>query len=108
LARQAASRYPDLPGVLGRCIQSSGNHVHVIRHDIVAFPTKHNWWEKSDLGLIAQSARELLPLARQQQWKLVALPRVGTGNGQLRWSAVKPILTEILGDSPVFVIVDNA
>jgi len=108
LALQAAKRFPDLPVVLGRCIDSSGNHVHVIRHDIVAFPTKHNWWEKSDLKLIEQSAEELRALAETQGWRLVALPRVGTGNGQLRWAEVKPILNRVLAHGAVFVVVDNS
>jgi len=108
LAWQAAKRYPDLPEKLGRCIEVGGNHVHVIRHDIIAFPTKHNWWEKSDLALIGQSALELVSLVNSQGYKLVALPRVGTGNGQLRWPVVKPVLEDILGDDDRFVIVDNS
>lgn len=108
LAKQAAARYPNLPEVLGRCIEFGGNHVHVIRHDLISFPTKDNWWDDSDISLIERSALELIGIAQKQDYKLVALPRVGTGNGKLRWTHVKPILADILGDDPRFVIVDTA
>lgn len=108
LARQAALRYPNLPEVLGRCLTNSQNHVHVLRHDIVAFPTKNDWRDPSDLGLIERSAQELFDIATLQRMKLVALPRVGTGLGGLRWTEVKPILERILGNDKRFVIVDNS
>lgn len=108
LARQAAQRYPNLPEVLGRCISNSGNHVHMLRHDLVAFPTKNDWQDPADLMLIERSAEELLKLATLQQFKLVALPRVGCGLGGLRWGQVKPILERVLGEDKRFVIVDNS
>jgi|SRR6185437_3831006 len=108
-ARQAAQRYPNLPEVLGKCIAArKGPHVVAIRHDIVAFPTKRDWRDPADLALIRQSAQELLELAERMGWKLIALPRPGCGLGQLRWGDVKPILEEVWGDDPRFVIVDNS
>jgi hypothetical protein len=108
LARQAARRYPDLPEVLGRCIQEKGNHVRVIRHDIIAFPTKNDWRLPAELELIEQSAHELLKIANAMQYKLVALPRVGCGKGELRWANVRPILEGVFGNDPRFVVVDNS
>ena len=65
--------------------------------------------EKADKDLIAQSATELLDMVNKAGWKLIALPRVGTGNGQLLWGRdVKPILEDVFGDDPRFVIVDIA
>ncbi len=108
LARQAAQRYPNLPEVLGKCIANSGNHVHMLRHDIVAFPTKTDWRDPADLVLIERSAEELLKLTNQQQFKLVALSRVGCGLGNLRWSQVKPVLERVFGDDRRFMVVDNS
>lgn len=109
LALQAANRYPDLPEVLAKCIHVSGNHVHVIRHNIVAFPTKEHWRDPSSLGLIEAGALELASLANMLDWRArwsVALPRLGCGLGGLRWAHVKPILEKYLDDR--FVVVDNS
>jgi len=108
LAQQAALRFPNLPEILGKCVASSGNHVHVLRHDIVAFPTKNDWRQPSDLALIERSAHELLDKANLLQWKCVGLPRVGCGKGNLRWSQVRPVLEAVFGNDPRFVIVDNS
>lgn len=107
LAKQAATKYPNLPEVLARCILKDGNHVAGIRHDLLAFPTKEVWWQRSSLVLIERSAKELKALVDAMGWTLVAVPRVGCGNGQLRWAEVKLILEHALGDDPRFVIVDR-
>lgn len=108
LAAQAAQRYPNVPEVLGRCIlEAGGPHVVVIRHNLIAFPTKYNWWDDSDLDLMDRSATELLALVNAMGWPLVAMPRVGCGNGLRRWSEVKPILDRVFGDDRRFVIVDR-
>lgn len=49
-------------------------------------------------SIVAESARQLQALADQRQWRLVALPPVGSGNGQLEWSSVRPLLAEHLDD----------
>ena len=71
----------------------------IVMVEIVAFPTKHNWRDKSDFGLIIKSAGELMDLADKHEWKEVALPRPGCLNGQLSWEGeVKPALDKILDD----------
>lgn len=108
LALQAATRYPNLPEVLGRCILGRGNHVYGIAHNIVAFPTKNDWRDDASLELIEQSARELKELADKIGWPIVAMPRVGCGLGGLRWGHVKPVLEAVFGDDNRFVVVDRA
>lgn len=108
LAGQAARRYPDLPETLGIALQNEGNHVAVLGHGLIAFPTKDDWRDDSTLPLIERSAKELLALTNTMGYRLVALPRVGTGKGQLKWCDVRPILERTLGNDPRFVVVDNS
>jgi hypothetical protein len=110
LAKQAVARYPGIDEILGKAIQNGGgNHVHMIRHNVVSFPVKDHWTQDASLALIGQSAVELHEMmALRPDWKLVALPRVGCGNGRLRWSHVRPILEDAFGDDERIVIVDRA
>ena len=104
VAKQAATRYPNLPLALANRLWRTGNHTYVFtNYRIITFPVKHNWWEAADPALIERSAQELvagnLP-------GTIYLPRPGCGNGRLRWEHVKPIIEPILvGDQ--FVIVNK-
>lgn len=99
-AREAAQRYPRLAGLLGRRIAQRGNIVHFFsdlelgdRVGLFTFPVKHQWYEKADPALIAQSvaqfAGQLLPSATY------VMPRPGCGNGQLFYSDVRPLLLDL-------------
>jgi len=105
-AREAAIRYPDLPEKLGNSLNISGNKVfHFwIREHILTMPVKHNWWEKADIELIKESAKQLIEHADGWDFKTIVCPRPGCGNGQLDWEDVKPILSEIWDDR--FVALD--
>lgn len=119
IAKQAALKYPDLPQILGDHLKTLGNHVNVLKfisHEttneckcprytyIVAFPTKHNWWEDSDPALIEQSCQELAEMTTRAGWTTVSLPRPGCANGKLNWEDVKPICEKYFDDR--FTIVD--
>lgn len=101
-AKQATERYPFLQLTLGRAIRGWGNVPCILLPDerpmLVSFPVKHEWHELADLDLIARSARELVRLADGAGWRVVLLPRPGCGNGQRKWSEVRPILQPILDD----------
>ena len=105
-AKEAAQQYPHLPSLLGVLIEQNGNRVQEL--DIidsltllVAFPVKHNWWEKADIKLIEQSCKQLIEL--DEKYKCL-LPRPGCGNGQLDWKTeVKPICEKYLGDNITIV-----
>lgn len=56
------------------------------------------WVCKGSLELIEISARWLVILAKEKDWKVVALPKVGCGVGEFRWDEVKPILDKLLDD----------
>lgn len=106
-AKEAAQRWPELPDVLGLLIQTDGNIVQWIPdsdiHYIVTFPVKHNWWEKADLPLIEQSAKDLMLGIEYRGRQKVLLPRPGCGNGRLKWDDVSKMLEPIL-DERVWIV----
>jgi hypothetical protein len=97
IAKQAATRYPELPKRLAKHVKECGN-IPKICHDIgiVSFPTKYDWKNPSDIDLIKQSANVLMQ--QIPKGKTVAMSRPGCGNGNLEWSDVKTILEPILDD----------
>lgn len=111
IANQAAKRFPKLPAELGWCLRQYGNHCFVFsghspHYDIVTFPVKPTfgpkgepgWMVKAELPLIAQSAKELVGIAKRYDWIDILVPRPGCGYGMLHWGNVKPVLSRILDD----------
>lgn len=97
------TRFPGIQRAAGVQISKAGNHVCLLAKrdgvNLVSFPTKNNFWHNSDLGLIVQSAHELMALVEKQGWKCVYLPRPGTGLGGLNYDRqVKPAIENILDD----------
>lgn len=70
---------------------------------ICSFPTKHNWYNRSDIELIKYSAYFAVMMANETGWQKLILPRPGCSNGGLEWSFVKEVLEPILDDR--FVVV---
>ncbi len=104
LAADAAEMHPQLPFDLGPKLRLSSNHVFSFeRWRIITFPVKDLWMNDADPALIAQSADELAKLADDLELKKIFLPRVGCGNGHLRWVDVRKILAPKLDGR--FVIV---
>ncbi len=101
-AKQAKDRYPWMERRLGELLVAQGNHVHILCHELtlvlVSFPVKHEWHERADLELIAQSAQELRIMADTYEWTRVLLPRPGCGNGGRTWDEVRPILESYFAD----------
>ena len=96
VALQAKKRYSDLPYELGQYIRRFGNVVHTFReYGLLSFPVKHKWFEKADLELIEQSAKQLLYVVDRP----IYLPMVGCGNGRLAWKDVKPVLDKYFDDT---------
>jgi hypothetical protein len=115
LARAAAEECPGLAAHLGKMLKYHGNHVINLglwklkttsrEVNLIAFPTKGDWRHDSTPILVERSAKELAEDFADSG--IIALPRVGTGNGGLAWSVVKPLLEAALtGDS--FVVVNRA
>ncbi len=113
IAKAFAERWPSLPLRLGQAVKAHGNVVMVNKawevspqkihtmpsYHIISFPTKHHWKDKSDLGLIIRSAKQLVVVADKLNLKQVVLTRPGCGLGGLDWETqVKPVLEPILDD----------
>ena len=107
IALQAAQRYPKLPKLLGDCVKSKGNIVHYIKeYNIISFPTKIDWREKSNIELIKQSCYQLNILLNDIN-KQAVLPKPGCANGGLDWEReVKPIISTILTDK-IWVVTER-
>jgi O-acetyl-ADP-ribose deacetylase (regulator of RNase III) len=108
VAKAFRDGFPGLDASAGEAVRDNGNICQVVgfappRAKIIAFPTKHNWKDPSDLELIKKSARELMELIEKHNWKLVALPRPGCRNGGLSWDIVKAVIKPILDNRVVIV-----
>lgn len=113
VARYARDNWKGVDLRLGRALRRNGNIVQKIgrrkdftRHyTVVAFPVKRMWHENADMDLIVRSCKQLVNMTNHEDWKTVALPRPGCGNGQLLWANVKPAIESLLDDR--FIIVWN-
>lgn len=114
IALQAAERFPKLPLELGR-LMGRGSPFWVFpfsEYRLFTFPTKYNWWEKSDVELIKRSVMRLKALSRffsispypelNNVFPLY-MTRPGCRNGGLDWKDVKPILERYLDDKYMIV-----
>lgn len=110
LALQASERFPELPAQLGAHVNANGNTVCMFpKLGIFTFPTKHNWIEPADMNLIESSAQQLADYFAEgynlgADLPMIALPKVGCGNGELPWKEVEPIIRAYLGE--IVTIVD--
>ena len=107
VAKIARDSFDGISSDLAHLIKLNGNKVQIIRWmgynkgeiAMIAFPTKHNFWEKSDIKLIEKSARQLKEMTDFHDWRKVILPRPGCSNGKLSWIVdVKPVIEKILDD----------
>jgi hypothetical protein len=112
VAKQFAKRFPSLPKRWGyqtnlilkgklksNLIVTKYPIERISTIDLVSFPTKYDWKEKSDIDLIKRSAIQVYMISQVLGWFNVLLPRPGCSNGGLDWhSEVKPILLEILDE----------
>ena len=109
LALQAKQKYPMLPSALGQAIKALGRTsvVHISSEGLILFPTKDDWWEDSSLGLIEQGLKELTALSDLiiNHPTPIYLPRLGCGNGNLKWEYVKTVMECYLDDR--FTVVTN-
>ena len=127
IAKQIADALPEVPFILGNLIKTKGNNVHIICNEpniptIISFPVKPEtvvnngtnvvshcktkigqvtagFLAKADITLIERSLKELLDLANKHpEWKVILIPRVGCGAGELIYDTVKPLMEQYLDD----------
>jgi len=102
IAKEAKNRFPGFSTKLGMVIEKLGNNVFFWdKEQLITFPTKHVWWEKSDLKLIEKSAIQLAEYF-DEPWNMGAdlprifMPKPGCSNGKLDWKDVEPIISSHL------------
>ena len=105
IAKQAATRYPDLPLILGGYVMIHGNiPFYIAEYNIISYPTKNNWRNTSPLKLIEQSAHLLVKRIEEEELEHVFLPRPGCSLGGRDYETeVKPLLEPILPDTVTIV-----
>lgn len=74
------------------------------RKIIINFPTKKDWFRKSQYVYIEEGLKDLVRIIDQFGIKSIALPPLGCGNGGLTWSKVKTIIEKYLKDIPDTII----
>lgn len=108
IAKEADDRF-SLAGLLGEYLRKYGNRAFHMgaktnaktgnQLSIITFPTKYDWREDSSLGLIQQSAENLIRICGNRNISKIYLPPVGCGKGRLDWeSQVCPLLEPMLDD----------
>jgi hypothetical protein len=104
VALQARYRFPSLPHQLAEKIVEGGNKPYAFPDiKIVTFPTKRNWWEKSNLTLIVESCSLLEQLRLHIGFERLYTVRPGCGAGKLQWEYVEPVISKLLNDN--FIVV---
>lgn len=99
IALQTKQRYPDVPLRLGQAVKAWGNQPFYFRdHNIISFPTKHDWRQPSDFDLIRESTINLRILTDYYSFGAVYLTPPGCGNGGLNWNEVEPVISPILDE----------
>lgn len=71
---------------------------------IINFPTKGHWRSGSRLADIEAGLRDLRRVLLELGVRSVALPPLGCGLGGLRWSDVRPLIEQALGELPLRVL----
>lgn len=72
---------------------------HTFKGDrwIINFPTKTEWFKKSQYSFIEEGLKDLAKTIEEKQIKSIAIPPLGCGNGGLKWEKVKPLFEQYLG-----------
>jgi hypothetical protein len=102
LAQDAVRKFPAIKKKLGRCIREGEVLSYFPEYNIIALATKRHWKDPSILEMIENGCVNLQSIT-PPEWN-VFLPRLGCGNGRLRWEIVRPSMNQLLDDR--FTIVD--
>lgn len=65
---------------------------------IVNFPTKGHWRYPSRMEWIESGLTDLARVIREKKIGSIAIPPLGSGNGGLNWSDVRPLIEATLGE----------
>jgi O-acetyl-ADP-ribose deacetylase (regulator of RNase III) len=59
---------------------------------IINFPTKTEWFKKSQYSYISEGLEDLVRVIKEYQISSIAIPPLGCGNGGLKWEKVKKLM----------------
>jgi hypothetical protein len=109
IAYDAAKRFRNLRSEFGSILADptciTPNRVMIWQeYRIITFMVKNHWNEKASPHLIDLSAKDLDRELRHSR-RSILCPRVGCGNGGLKWKDVQPILERHLSEMDNLTIV---
>lgn len=81
----------------GRMFVTPTGALHGARY-VIHFPTKQHWRPPSRLEWIDTGLADLRRVLMQEGISSIAIPPLGSGNGKLDWSEVRPLIEKHLGD----------
>ncbi len=64
---------------------------------IINFPTKGHWKYPSKIKWIEDGLADLARVIEEKKIQSVAIPPLGSGNGGLQWTEVRPLIEKALG-----------
>lgn len=73
------------PGKLHVCLLSNSSTPRAV----INFPTKHHWRDPSKYAYVIDGLKSLTVAIKDDNFKSVAIPALGCGNGGLNWKIVK-------------------
>lgn len=111
LALSFKNRYPDMfdryKTVCEKGLLTTGKLMLFYEADywILLFPTKEHWRNPSKLEYIESGLQKFVHTYAQKGISSIAFPRLGCGNGELKWEEVRPIMEKYLKDLPISVYI---
>lgn len=111
LALSFKKRYPDMferyKSVCEKGLLTTGKLMLFYEADywILLFPTKEHWRNPSKLAYIESGLQKFVQTYAQKGITSIAFPRLGCGNGELKWEEVRPIMEKYLKDLPIAVYI---
>lgn len=72
---------------------------------ILNFPTKIHWRNPSKLEYIEKGLQKFVDTYKDKNITSIAFPKLGCGNGGLKWSDVKPIMDKYLKNLPIDIYI---
>src|SRR5205807_1442065 len=64
---------------------------------IINFPTKGHWKYPSQIKWIEEGLADLVRVMEEKKIRSIAIPPLGSGNGGLKWTEVRPLIENVLG-----------
>lgn len=83
---------------IGKLLIVEDENLILGKKTIINFPTKTQWRKPSEYGYIEIGLTKLVEIIEKLEIKSIAIPPLGSGNGGLQWTLVKPMIVEKLKD----------